>query len=492
MTSTNPPSFIDTLIVGAGFGGLCMAIKLREAGHTDLLILEKGREVGGTWRDNQYPGAACDVQSHLYSFSFAPKLDWPLRYSGWQDIYSYTLDVTERYQLRPSIRFNREVTGAQFDEASARWTVSTAQGETWSCRYLVLASGPLHVPAIPDIPGLASFQGKLMHSARWDKSYDLTGKRVASIGSGGSAIQYVPEIAPKVAKLHVFQRSAAWVVPRDTRHYSTFSQTLFKWLPWTRVLHRWGLYWWNESRVWPFLLPPVARLLQRVVAWRMRRQVRDKATADALIPDYTLGCKRVLISNVWLPTFNRPNVELVTKPIKEIREHSIVTADGQEREVDCLILGTGFQVDPRLYMKGFTLTGRKDHDIHRDWAKLPTAYLGISVAGYPNLFQLVGPHTALGHNSIIFMIEAQVNYVLRCMDYVRARGADWLDVTPAAQQKFTQWTQDQLKTTVWNSGCQSWYQTADGINFTLWPGSTWKYWLRCRNVVADDYEFGKQ
>jgi cation diffusion facilitator CzcD-associated flavoprotein CzcO len=480
-----------TVIVGAGFGGLCMGIKLHEAGVEDFVILEKGNEVGGTWRDNQYPGAACDVQSHLYSFSFAPRNDWSQRYAGWAEIQRYILDVTERFGMGRYIRFGCQASSAVFDERSGLWTVGTSNGETYRCRHWVLASGPLHVPAFPDIKGIDSFKGKIIHSARWDKEYDFTGKRVASVGTGGSAIQYVPEIAPACGKLDVFQRTPAWVIPRDDRAYPEWRKKLFAALPFLRTLHRWKLYWGNETRVWPLFSPAVARLWQRYVKATMRRQVQDPVVFARMVPDYTIGCKRVLISNKWLPTFNRPNVELVTDSIEEIRENSIVTADGQERQIDCLVLGTGFVTDPRLYMKDFALRGLAGCRLQDDWAKSPTAYLGVSVAGYPNMYQLVGPHSVLGHNSIIFMIEAQVHHILACMDEARRRGAAWMGVKHTAQVRFFTWVSNKLKGTVWTSGCRGWYQTAEGINFTIWPGSTWSYWLACRRLKSADFDFGR-
>ena len=487
--SSLPPIETEVAIVGAGFGGLCMAIKLLEAGRKDFLILEKADEVGGTWRDNGYPGAACDVQSHLYSFSFAPKTDWSQRYAGWREIQDYILDVTERYHLRPYLRFGQEVIGARFREDEGRWEIQTRAGGTILARHWVLASGPLHVPAIPEIPGLAKFKGKLFHSAQWDHGYDLNGKTVASIGTGGSAIQYLPEIAPKVKQLHVFQRTAAWVIPRDVRKYSEFRKKLFGQSMLLRKLHRARLYWTNESRVWPIFHPALARGLQKLAEMFLRSQVKDPELRRKLTPDYTIGCKRVLISNVYYPTFNRPNVSLITEGIKEIREHSIVTRDGVERPVDCIVLGTGFVVDPRVYMKGFKLSGRDGHELGRDWQRAPEAYLGTTVSGYPNMFQLVGPGTALGHNSIIFMIEAQVRYILDCLKQLDAHGADYLDLKPEVQREFNTELQSKLKGSVWSTGCKSWYQTAEGVNFTLWPWSTWRFWLRTQRVRPEDYHW---
>ncbi|MGE5452146.1 MAG: flavin-containing monooxygenase [Acidobacteriota bacterium] len=482
---------VEVAIAGAGFGGLCMAIQLLEAGIRDFVVLEKGADVGGTWRDNTYPGAACDVQSHMYSFSFATKPDWTQRYAPWSEIQQYILDVTERYGARPYIHFNQEVISAVFNEAVGRWVIKTAGGETVMARHWVLASGPLHVPAMPDIKGLNNFKGKVMHSAQWDHQYDLSGKTVVSLGTGGSAIQYVPEIAPKVKQLHVFQRTPAWVIPRDERRYSAFSKWVFGALPFTRTLHRWRCYWTNESRVWPIFNPKLAKVGEVLLKLFISYQVKDPALVKKLTPDYTLGCKRILISNKWFPTFNRPNVELVTDAVREITADGIVTQDGTLRKADCIILGTGFVTDPRIYMKHFELKGRKGHTLAQDWQTSPTSYLGITTANYPNMYQLVGPHTGLGHNSIIFMIEAQVHYIIACMKMLKQKGADYLDVKPQAQQRFLADVTEHLKGTVWSSGCKSWYQTADGINFAIWPKSTWRYWLETRHVNASDYEWVK-
>lgn len=480
---------VEVAIAGAGFGGLCMAIKLQEAGITDYVILEKGDEVGGTWRDNQYPGAACDVQSHMYSYSFYTSPKWTKRYAPWNEIQGYILEVTEKFGLRPKVRFQQEVTSAVFNEGTGRWTVKTANGDTYICRHWVLASGPLHVPSIPKIKGLDQFQGKVMHSAQWDHSYDLRDKRVASIGTGGSAIQYVPEIAPRVKQLHVFQRTAAWVLPRDERQYSAFSKWMFTSMPFTRTLHRWRCYWTNESRVWPIFNPKLAQVggffLKKFISW----QVKDPVLVKKLTPDYTLGCKRILISNKWLPTFNRPNVELVTDDLREFTPTGVITQDGKERALDCVILGTGFVTDPRIYMKNFELRGLNGHTLQEDWKLSPTAYLGITATNYPNMYQLVGPHTGLGHNSIIFMIEAQADYIVNCIKLLRAKGGGYLDVKLEAQNRFLGEMTAALKGTVWDSGCKSWYQTAEGINFAIWPKSTWRYWLATRNVNEGDYRF---
>ena len=483
------PQRVGMVIVGAGFGGLCLAIRLLQAGIRDFVVLEKEHEVGGTWRDNTYPGAECDVQSHLYSYSFEGKPDWSQRYAGWQEIQRYILDTTEKYGLRPWIRFGQRVCGAHFDEAVGRWTVRVASGASISARFFALATGPLHVPQFPQVEGLESFRGKVFHSARWDHGYDLAGKRVASIGTGGSAIQYCPEIAPQVAQLHVFQRTAAWVTPRDTRRYGERARRRFARSPWRRKLHRARLYWTNESRVWPVFHASLSWMFEAYARAFIRRQVRDPALARRLTPDYRIGCKRVLVSNAWYPMFNRPNVELVTDPIHAVTPGGIVTADGVERPVDCIILGTGFVVDPRIYMRDFPVTGLPGHVLAEDWKAGAEAYYGVSVSGYPNLFQLVGPNTGLGHNSLVFMIEAQVHYILQCLRELGARRARWLDVDAQAQARFNERVQKALAGTVWSSGCRSWYQQDDGRNVAIWPWSTWRYWLETRKVRTARYHF---
>lgn len=479
---------IDVVIVGSGFGGLGMAIKLKESGRQNFVVLEKDKEVGGTWRDNSYPGSACDVQSHMYSFSFAGKANWSKRYAPWHEIQQYILDTTDQYNLRPHIRFGQEVIAANFDESAGLWTIRTAIGDTFIARHWVLASGPLHVPQYPNIKGLDSFKGKVFHSARWQHDYDLKGKNVVSIGTGGSAVQYAPEIASEVKQLYVFQRSPAWVIPRDERLYSSFSKKLFGRFPMLRKLHRARLYWSNESRVWPIFNPSVARVLQKLAEAFIRFQVKDKELARKLTPDYTFGCKRILISNKYYPMFNRDNVELVTEGILEVRENSIVTKDGVERPADCIILGTGFTVDPRIYMKDFELTGLGGRTLNEDWKDGSEAYYGTTVSGYPNMYQLVGPNTALGHNSIIFMIECQVQHILNCISLLEEKGGDYIDVRAEVQEKFNVRMQEKLKGTVWESGCQSWYQQADGKNFTIWPASTWRFWLETRELKPGAYE----
>ncbi len=481
---------VDVAILGAGFGGLCAAIKLREAGNDSFVILEKGSDVGGTWNFNSYPGAACDVQSHMYSFSFEGNPDWSKRFASRDEIKAYIDRVADKHDLRRFTRFGQEVTEARFDEATARWTLRTKAGDTIVARYFLIASGPLHVVSKPAIKGLEKFQGKVMHSAEWDHGYDIKGKTVVSIGTGASAIQYCPEIAPQVKQLHVFQRTPAWVVPRDDRAYLGIEKKAFALFPLLRKLHRARFYWSNEARLLGAFNPQVAKVLEAVSKLLMRIQVKDPAIRAKLTPDYTIGCKRVLISNKWFPMFNRENVELVTEGIQEVRENSIVTRDGVERPADCIVLGTGFVVDPRIYMKGFPVIGLGGRDLRQDWKDASEAYLGTTVTGYPNMFQLVGPNTGLGHNSIIFMIEAQVNYIMDCLKIAAEKQADYIDVKPEVQHEYNAKIQRDLQGTVWTSGCSSWYQQADGKNTALWPYTTVKFWMDTRKARTTDYEFG--
>ena len=474
-------------IIGAGFGGLAMAIRLLQRNIHNFLILEKSNEVGGTWRENQYPGAACDVQSHLYSLSFAPKTDWSKRYADAPEIFQYIQDVVQQFNLREYCQFNSEVVHTEYHEKECLWHVTLKDGRQLSCQYLIFASGPLHVPQIPHIKGIEKFQGKVFHSSQWDHQYDLNGKVVASIGTGGSAIQYIPEIAPQVKQLYVMQRTAAWVIPRDERKYLNVEKKLFKQADWFRKLHRARLYWSNESRAIPIMQPSVMKYTQKLAEAFIRFQVKDKQLAQKLTPDYIMGCKRILVSNKYFPTFNRDNVELVTDAILELTADSIITKDGKMRKIDCLIYGTGFITDPRIYLQPFSCLGEHGVELKQAWKDGAESYYGISHKGFPNLFQLLGPNTVLAHNSVIFMIEAQVDYILQMMDLVTQSQSNAIVVKDQVQDQFNQDVQDMLNNTVWQSGCVSWYQQDGGKNFALWPTYTWKYWLKTKSLHPSDF-----
>ena len=475
------------VIIGAGFGGLSMAIRLQQSQFNDFIILEKANAVGGTWRENQYPGAACDVQSHLYSLSFAAKPDWSKRYAEASEIFDYIQDLVERYQLKQYIQFNKEVCSAHYDEQRFRWSLLLKNGECIESQYVIFASGPLHVPQIPKIKGIEKFKGQVFHSSQWKHDYNLDDKSIASIGTGGSAIQYIPEIAKQAQQLYVFQRTAAWVIPRDERSYSRLEQYLFKHLDWFRKFHRARLYWSNEARVVPIVQPKLMKYGQKLAEMFIRYQVKDQNIAKKLTPDYVLGCKRILISNQYYPTFNRGNVELICEAIQEVTEDSIVTADGISRPMDCLIYGTGFITDPRIYLKSFECFGLGGLELKQAWKAGSESFYGIMTKQFPNLFQLLGPNTLLGHNSVIFMIEAQVDYILQLIEMVDKNAAQAVVVRDEIQNQFNQRLQKQFQHTVWQSGCVSWYQQQDGKNFALWPSYTWKYWRATQHLNPKNY-----
>ncbi|WP_044875295.1 NAD(P)/FAD-dependent oxidoreductase [Pseudomonas sp. LFM046] len=485
MHNSSQPAPLHVLIIGAGFGGLGLAIQLQKAGIQDFLILEKGSDVGGTWRDNSYPGAACDVPSHLYSFSFEPKADWSRKFAPQQEIFGYQRHCADKYGLRRHIRFGCEVAEAEFEASIGTWTVSTRAGERFRARALVSACGQLNRPAWPRIAGLDGFKGALFHSACWDHDYSLEGKRVAVVGTGASAIQFVPQIAPKVAKLSLFQRSGAYVIPKPDRAYRPWEQALMRRLPWLQKVDRLLKYIQHESRVLAFsVFPPLMKVLHLAFRQHLARSIADPALRDRLVPDYPLGCKRILISNDFYPALARPNVEVIDSGIREVTEHAVVTLDGQRHEVDAIILGTGFTATD--FLAPMSIRGLEGRDLNQAWQEGAEAYLGISVSGFPNLFILYGPNTNLGHNSIIYMLESQFPYVL---DGIRAlTGLRYLDLKPEVQRRFNQRLQQDVRHTVWERGCSSWYKTADGRNTNNWPGFTFSYRRQARRLELDHYE----
>ena len=474
-------------IIGGGFGGIAMAIRLLQNGIQDFTILEKASDFGGTWRENRYPGAACDVQSHMYSLSFAPKTDWTKRYAEAPEIFDYIQGLIAKFKLAQYARLQCEVLSAVYLEDECQWQLTLNDQSTLIAQYVIFASGPLHVPQIPHIPGIENFKGKVFHSSQWDHNYDLHGKTVASIGTGGSAIQYIPEIAPQTERLYVFQRTAAWVIPRDERLYKGLEKKLFAKFDWFRKLHRARLYWSNESRVVPIVKPLTMKYAQKLAEVFIRYQVKDKTIAKKLTPDYIMGCKRILVSNKYFPAFNRKNVELITDGIQELTADSIITQDGKIRKIDCLIYGTGFITDPRIYLKSFSCTGLNGLELKDAWKDGAESFYGISTKGFPNLFQLLGPNTVLAHNSVVFMIESQVEYILQMMDLVARTHSQAIAVKGHVQDQFNQHVQTMMGGTVWQSGCVSWYQQDGGKNFALWPTYTWKYWLNTKKLNPADY-----
>jgi len=476
----------DVLIVGTGFGGLAMAIKLRETGFPDFLIIEKAGDVGGTWRDNTYPGCACDVPSHLYSLSFAQKPDWSRMYPRQPELLDYTLGVVAAHGLRPRLRFNTAFMAAAWDEAAAVWRVETSTGAIF-CRVLISGMGGLHIPALPALPGLEEFRGAKFHSAQWDHGFELAGKRVAVVGTGASAIQFIPQIAPKVARLSVFQRTPAWVIPKPDRAFSDFEKKMFKIPPW-RAAFRKYLFYVHELRVLAFLGNKRAlKLGGQLALGHLKRQVRDPALRAKLTPSYKIGCKRIMLANDYYPALQLPNVELITDGIAQVKAHAIVDQAGVEREVDAIIFGTGFQVTTAY--KHTKITGLGGQELGAVWdAAGMQALNGIAIAGFPNYFMLLGPHTALGHNSVVIMIEAQVNYIADALQKLRAAGGRAISPTPAAQARFIATLAQRLAGTVWqDGGCQSWYQDASGRVTTIWPASAGAYQRAVRRADLQDF-----
>jgi len=475
----------DVAIVGSGFSGMGMAIRLKQEGRRDFVVLERAHEVGGTWHYNTYPGCACDVPSHLYSLSFAPNPGWSETYSRQPEIHDYLRRCAGEFGIRPHIRFGHTVERADWNEDGRRWEVRTQRG-TFSARVLVAGMGPLAEPRIPDLPGLDDFEGATFHSARWDHDWDPKGRRVASIGTGASAIQYVPEIQPEVERLHVFQRTPPWVFPHNNRPIRQWERRLYGRSKLAQRLMRGGIYAGREVAVLGFVKnPKLMRVAERMARRHMEKQISDPELLEKVTPDYTIGCKRILPSNGWYPALDQPNVELVTAGVKEVRRSSIVDQDGVEREVDAIIFGTGFQVTDMPVAK--QVRGRDGRTLDELWKGSPRAHYGTAIAGYPNFFMLLGPNTGLGHSSMVYMIESQVAHVMEALRVMDGRAADTVEVRAEALRSFNEEIEQQLDGTVWNTGCASWYLDDTGRNSTLWPDWTWRFRQRTGRFDPADY-----
>jgi cation diffusion facilitator CzcD-associated flavoprotein CzcO len=473
-------------IIGAGFSGLGMAIRLKQEGIEDFVVLERANEVGGTWRDNTYPGCQCDIPSYLYSFSFAPNPNWTRSYPLQAEIREYLQRCAEEFGVMPQIRFGHELQDASWDEAVRCWRLKTSQG-VLSADILVAGVGGLSAPSTPDIPGLERFEGTVFHSSAWDHEHDLDGERVAVIGTGASTIQFVPRIQPSVGALHLFQRTPPWVLPDRDRPIAEGERRLFRTVPPLQRLARAALYWAHEATVFVTIVDRrLAKLLERQGRRHLRLQVQDAMLRAKLTPSYTVGCKRILLSNEYYPALTRPNVELVTDPIREVRARSIVTRSGAEREVDTIILGTGFKVhDHPAFAR---VRGRDRRTLAEEWQGSPRAYLGTTVPGFPNLFLLVGPNSAGGFNSIVFTSEAHINYVMGCLDKMDDEGLESVEVRRGVYEAYNRSVDNRLRESVWNAGgCQSWYLDANGRNNVWWPGFTWRLWQRTRHFDVDRY-----
>ncbi len=478
-------------VIGSGFSGLCAAIRLKQAGIDDLVVLERADAVGGTWRDNRYPGCACDVRSHLYSLSFAPNPGWTRRYAGWDEIRAYLERVTDAFGVRPHLRFGANVTRATWNEGAGAWTVEVEDGRRFRARFLVNALGALRDARVPDLPGQGSFTGRAIHSAAWPADVDLAGKRVGVVGSGASAIQVVPSIAEDAGHVHVFQRTPPWVVPRKDRAYSALERALFRSLPGFRQLVRAGIYLDHESR-YPLAFGP-RNPLNRATDMVVRRWVRDAVPDPALrarvMPDYAPGCKRILLSDDWYPALARDDVTL-HGAVASVRPTGVTTAAGDDIDLDLLVWCTGYRVDEPL--GDLVVQGRVGRDLGAYWGNRPRAFLGMTVPGFPNAFLLLGPNTGLGHNSVVIMSEAQVDYVVQAIRHAMDQGPRaWIDVRPERLDAWIDWVDSRLGDMVWATGCASWYLNEDGQNFTVWPGTTLSYRWRVRRFEPTDFVRGQ-
>jgi cation diffusion facilitator CzcD-associated flavoprotein CzcO len=475
----------EIVIAGAGFSGLGLAMELKRAGIDDFVVLERAGDLGGTWRDNTYPGCACDIPSVLYSWTAEQNPSWTRAFARQPEIWDYMRDVVARHDLADHLRFDHEVESMRWDEDEQRWEIETSQGRL-TAAVAVSAVGALTDPKIPEIDGLERFRGRVFHSARWDHDHDLTDRDIAVIGTGASAIQFVPEVQPQVRRLHLFQRTPPWVMPRANPEIPASWQRRFRRSP--RALHalRRAVFSLLESFHVMFTHPRLTRVSERRARRHIERQVADPALREQLTPDYRLGCKRILGSNDWYPAICSDNIEIVSDGIRQITADGVLDARGVEHRVDTIIFGTGFQVtDPPISHR---VVGRDGDTLAERWAGSPKAHLGMSVAGYPNFFMLLGPNTGLGHNSVLLMIEAQVKYLLQALSHRRARGAATLEPAPDAQARFIAELERGTEGSVWTAGgCVSWYLDSTGRNSTLWPGSVRAYQRRLARFDPGDY-----
>ncbi|WP_375446458.1 flavin-containing monooxygenase [uncultured Fibrella sp.] len=483
---------VQVAIIGAGFAGLGTAIRLQMSGRTSFVVYERANDVGGTWRENTYPGCACDVPSHLYSYSFAPNPNWSKAYSPQPEIHRYLQECVGQFGLRDHIRFNTEVVDTRWLESDACWQLTDQRGGILTARVVVAATGPLNRPSVPDLPGLGTFAGTTFHSARWNHEYDLRGKRVAVIGTGASAIQLVPELAKITTQLTVFQRTAPYVTPRRNRDYALWQQRLYALVPTLQKVHRHAIYWFNELFGLSFIGNETINKLGTATARKhLEHQIKDPELRRKVWPNYKLGCKRILVSDEYYPALTRPNVELVTDRIEHVTPVGIRTSsasqDGTDRPFDALIFSTGFVVAD-IYLNQ-SIIGRNGRDLLGEWEQTGAqALYGLTVSGFPNLLFLLGPNTGLGHNSVVHMIESQLTYLLDYLRQLEQAGDDvFFDVKPEAQRTHNAQIQQQLAGTVWASGCQSWYMNQQGKNTTLWPDLTVTYRKATRSVNMADY-----
>ncbi len=485
--TTDAGHTLGVVVVGAGFSGLSVAWRLRERGEEDFLVLERGQNVGGVWRENNYPGVACDVPSHLYSLSFAPNPEWDRAFSRGSRIQDYLESVVEKRGLKPWVSLNEELLDAEWDAEAALWRLTTSRRRL-GARVLVSCAGPLTEPIYPEVPGLDLFEGKTLHSARWDHGHDLAGERVAVVGTGASAVQIVPELQPVAGRLYVFQRTPGWVVPRPDRRITEFEKRVLRAFPALTKLYRTGQFLFRDLMSYRMIRrnPLARRLFQRKSRTFLEKQVPDPELRRKLAPDYEIGCKRVLITNDFYPALTQPNVELVANGLREVRERSVVAVDGTEYAVDTIVFATGYDTTtPAIYKR---IRGRDGRSIEEVWDGSPRFHRATAVAGFPNFFNLCGPGTGSGHGSMIWKAEAQTAYVMDALRVMDERGLESVEVRPDAQDHYMRWAGDDLDRTVWaRGGCQSWYLDEAGKPSLMWPRTMWGFRRMLRRFDPEHY-----
>jgi cation diffusion facilitator CzcD-associated flavoprotein CzcO len=475
------------LIIGAGFGGVAAAIELQRHGIEDVTILERAPDLGGTWFYNTYPGAACDVPSHLYSFSYAQRRDWTRLCSPQQEIHDYLREVAREAGVDRLVRTSQTVTACSWEDSTATWTVETSEGERYEAEALVLATGQLHQPHVPLIQGAGDFAGHAFHSAAWDHDYDLEGKRVGVIGTGASAVQFVPEIAPRVAQMTIFQRTGNWFVPRDNRPYPKLLRRAFERVPGLQEFRRRFMFEYGESLTLMIRHPTTAGRIGAARSARfMRKQLQDPVLREKVWPDYTFGCKRILFSSHFLPALERPNVELETGRVEAIVPEGLRTADGRVHELDCLIWATGFRTND--FMFPMAITGREGRSLEEAWAGGAHAHLGICVPSFPNMFVMYGPNTNTSGGSIVFYLETQAAYLRQAIQHLAARGAGAIEVRADVEWASDQAVQHRFAGTAWTA-CDSWYRDAEGRIVANWPGYMREYAQQAARLDASEFAF---
>ncbi|QBI54911.1 flavin-containing monooxygenase [Streptomonospora litoralis] len=485
-----PGRHLRVAVVGSGFSGLGTAIRLLQEGITDFLVFERDHEVGGTWRDNTYPGCQCDVMSHLYSFSFARNPGWKSTYGRQEELFAYLRDCADRFGARPHIRFGHEVLDARWDEDVRRWRIETSQGE-YTAGVLVTGAGYLSEPAVPDVPGLAGFEGPVFHSSRWDHDFDLDGKRVAVIGTGASAIQFVPKIQPQVGRLDLYQRTPPWIGPKNDKPTGAVQSWMLHNVPGYQRFRRNFNMWGREFLAFVMSRPKMAARMQSMASNHLDKSVPDPELRARLRPDYVMACKRLLFSNTYYPAVQQDNVELITDGIDHVRPGSIVTADGREREIDAIILGTGFRATDQPITE--RVHGRGGEQLREVWRREGiSAHRGTTVPGFPNLFMMLGPNTTLGHSSQVVMIEAQIKYLLSALKHMARTGVDSVEVRPEAHRAWNERLAASLDGTVWNAGnCRSWYLDEHGRNPSIWPTYTWRFRRATKRFDPGEYSLAR-